>query len=354
MSLRANYFKLGLFVIGAVVCAVVILLVVGSGRWFTPKLTVETYFDESVQGLDIGSKLKYRGVVIGDVTYISFTYTRYQLDRPMTERARYVLVEAEIQPRLLGGRAHAGDLTDPASTEVEVERGMRIRLAPQGITGTSYLELDYVDPAQNPVLAIDWKPVHIYIPSARSTLTSFVNAASEIIERLRKLDVEGTVANLNKLLVTTNDRVDAVDTRKLSDQANRTLTQIETTMKSVDGKRLSDEGVALLAELRQSNAELKTLLANPALHRIPAETSAAVGDLRKLFADPKLAASIAHLERTLSRLDRITGGTETNLAGTIENLRQITENLRDLTENAKRYPSGLLFGEPPTPLERTR
>lgn len=354
MSLRANYFKLGLFVIGAVASAVVILLVVGSGRWFTPKLTVETYFNESVQGLDIGSKLKYRGVVIGDVTKITFTHLRYQLDRPITERARFVLVEAEIQPRLLGGRTQAGDFTQPANAAIEVDRGMRVRLAPQGITGTSYLEIDYVDPATNPVLPIDWTPINIYIPSARSTLTSFVNAASEIIDRMRSLDIEGTVANLNRLLVTTNDRIGAVDTRKLGEQANRTLSQIESTLKSVDGKRLSDEGVALLAELRQSNAELKSLLSSPALKRIPEDTREAVGELRKLLADPKLGASIAHLERTLARLDRLTGGSETNLATTIENLRQITENLRDLTENAKRYPSGLLFGEPPTPLERTR
>jgi hypothetical protein len=37
-----------------------VLVVIGSGRWFQTKLTIETYFNESVQGLDIGSKLKYR------------------------------------------------------------------------------------------------------------------------------------------------------------------------------------------------------------------------------------------------------------------------------------------------------
>jgi len=34
-----------------------------------------------VQGLDIGSKVKYRGVVIGEVTKISFTYVKYQQDK---------------------------------------------------------------------------------------------------------------------------------------------------------------------------------------------------------------------------------------------------------------------------------
>src|SRR6185503_14804914 len=156
MSLKANYFKLGLFVIGAVIAGVIVIIVIGSGRWLQPRLSIETYFNESVQGLDIGSKLKYRGVVIGEVTRIGFTYVKYQQDRPMQQRARYVLVEAQIQPKLLGGRAvGAGDLSDQKTADLEIERGLRMRLAPQGITGTSYLEIDYVEPPPQ-VLAIDW------------------------------------------------------------------------------------------------------------------------------------------------------------------------------------------------------
>ncbi len=82
-----------------------------------------------------------------------------------------MLVEAQIQPKLLGGRAGAGDLTEQKSVDLEIEKGLRMRLAPQGITGTSYLEIDYVDPPP-PVLPIDWVPENIYIPSAPSTVTT--------------------------------------------------------------------------------------------------------------------------------------------------------------------------------------
>ena len=118
-------------------------------------------------------------------------------------------------------------------------------------------------------------------------------------------------------------------------------------------KKLSDEASALLAELRQTNGELKSFLANPALTKLPGDTSAALTSVRELVSDPRLPQSIAHLERTLSRLDRIFGSGEANLGTTFENLREITDNLRDLTEDAKRYPSNLLFGAPPRPLERT-
>ncbi len=353
MSQQASYFKLGLFVIGAVVAGIVVLLIIGSGRWFVNKVTIETYFNESVQGLDIGSKLKYRGVVIGEVTAIGFTYNVYQQQMPMTQRARYVMVEAQLQPRLVGGRSAAGDLTSPVNATMEVERGLRVRLAPQGITGTNYLEVDYVDPPP-PVLPIQWTPSNIYIPSTPSTVTAFVNAAQEIIERLHRLDIEGTINNLNHLMVTANDRLASLDTAELSKHATATLGKLDSALDGLQTRKVTDEAKALMAELRETNAELRKTLANPALQKLPEDAGAAMTSIRTLVSDPKIATSLAHLERSLARLDRITGGGESDLATTIDNLRRITDNLRDLTEDAKRYPSNLLFGQPPPPLERAR
>ena len=350
MSQKANYFKLGLFVIGAVVAGIVVLMIIGTGRWLKPRTTIETYFNESVQGLDIGSKMKYRGVTIGEVTRITFTYVVYEQDKPMTQRKRYVLVEAQIQPRLVGGRA-ANDIATPESSKLEVERGLRVHLAPQGITGTNYLELDYVE-AGAPTLPIDWVPENIYIPSTPSTVSTFVSAASDILDRLRRLDIESTIANLNKLLATTNERVAGLDTTAISQHAERTMSKLDATIDNLQTKKLSSEAVALLSDLRQTNGELKTFLANPALAKLPGDTSATLASVRELVSNPGLPQSIAHLERTLSRLDRIFGAGEADLGATFQNLRQITDNLRDLTEETKRYPASVIFGGPPAPLER--
>jgi len=349
MSLKANYFKLGLFVIGAVVSAATLLIIIGSGRAFQQKITIETYFNESVQGLDIGSKVKYRGVVIGEVTKISFTYVRYQQDRPMSERLRYVLVEAQLQPKLLGGRV-ASEITGPESMPAEVERGLRVRSAPQGITGTNYLEIDYIEPPP-PLLPFDWTPQNAFIPSAPSTVTALINSASEIMDRLRHLDVEGTLGNLNNLMVTTNEKIAAIDTKQLSQRSDRVLAKLENTLDNLPTKKLSDEALALMTELRQTSADLKKTLANPAFQKIPDEAAAAIARVRAIVDDPNLPRSIAHLSKTLGRLDRILGTGETDIAVTVENLRQITDNLRDLTEDTKRYPARVIFGAPPPPPE---
>ena len=349
MSAQANFFKIGLFVIGAVIALVFLLVLLGAGRLFQSKIVMETYFNESVQGLELGSKVKYRGVIVGEVKSIGFTYNRYQQDVPMSERLRYVMVEATIVPRLIGGRTGTGDLTNADALKAEIEKGLRVRLAPQGITGTSYLEIDYVDPKTNPLLPISWEPANLYIPGAKSTVTQFVAAASDIVEHLRNIDLEATIGNLNKLLVNTNKRVEAIDAQQLSERSTSVLRKLETKLDQLPMDQLGKESTALIAELRASNAKLATFLDDPALKRLPATADATFASAKKLVDDPNLASTILHMQRTLARLDRILGGGEADLTTTLENLRQISDNLRDLTENAKRYPSSVILGGPPPP-----
>jgi ABC-type transporter Mla subunit MlaD len=344
MSAQANFFKLGLFVIGATVVLILLLLILGSGRWFQSKVSIETYLNESAQGLEVGSKVKYRGVVVGEVTKIGFTYTKYQLDKPMAERLRYVMIEALLLPRLIGGRA-SGDITRPETARMEIDKGLRVRLAPQGITGTNYLEIDYVDPKTNPELPISWEPDNLYIPSAQSTVTQFIGTATDILARFQRLDLEGMLTNLNRLLITTNNRIEAVDSARLSQSASRVLDKLD----KLPVEQIGKDAAALLADLRVTNQRLSAILDDPAIKRLPTDADGAAVALKKVLDDPNFAKSLSHLQSTLARLDRVTGGGETDLKRTLDNLRQITDNLRDLTENAKRYPSQLILGAPPLP-----
>jgi hypothetical protein len=264
---------------------------------------------------------------------------------------RYVLVESEVDPRLVGGRAVVGDFTDPANAGAEADKGLRIRLAPQGITGTNYLEMDYADPAPM-TLPITWAPANVYIPSAPSTVTQFVGAMQQIMDRLNDLDIERTLTNLNRLMVAVEGKITVLDVEGMQTNLARTLGKLDATLDGLQTQKLMDEAAGLLADLRKSNAELQGVLANPVWRTLPEDAGVAAAKLRELVSDPKLAGTVSHMERSMARLDRILGGGEADLAATIDSLRRITDNLRDLTEDAKRYPSNLLFGRPPQPLER--
>lgn len=371
----SRYFKLGLFVLVALALFVAIVLIVGSGGFLSgSRIRMETYFNESVQGLDIGSKVKYRGVAVGEVSLISFTHTRYERDKPATERKQFVLVEAGLDPRLIG--TSFGTSTDRTQLFAQqVERGLRVRLNPQGITGTSYLEIDFVDPTANRPLAIDWQPDHLYLPSAPSTVKQFVDAASDLLTEFRRLDVPNlglvfreTVASFNQLATTANDRLDKLQIDRLSTDLSGLVAELRTTNRRLDQaianlpiERLGNDVAALISELRASNQQINRFFSDAALTRLPEQTATMVNTtnsaferIRNFVDNPELGRSVTQLQRSVGRLERLLVGREGDIAMTLENLRLISENLRDTTESAKHYPSQLLLGEPPVPIRGGR
>jgi paraquat-inducible protein B len=328
MSAKANYFKLGLFIIGAVVLGIAAILVLGAGRLFRKDLIIETYLDQSVQGIEVGSKVKYRGVSIGNVKKIGFTRDRYSGGKTGLTSHSYVLVE--IQVTSLPFVKTSVDELD-RSLPQEVRRGLRARLTSQGVTGTSYVEIDYLDPERYPPLAIDWTPDNAYIPSAPSAFSRIVSSAEEVFGELERIDFKGIADNVDRL-------VQVLD-RKLSELPVGTL---------------STNAVALLAEARDSNQRLLKLLDRPELDAILKDASSAAAGLRRTTDSPALTNSVAQLQKTLRRLDQLVAGQDHNLGVALDNLRILTENLRDLSENATRFPAQLFFGEPPKPINTAR
>src|SRR5882672_2849304 len=121
---KFSYFKIGIFVISAVVIGIIGVVVLGVGTIFQKKSIVETYIDESVQGLDVGSPVKFRGVQIGRVTRIGFVRSEYRAEGH-PELERLVLVRFDLFPRTFGGVRGEVD----QQLKRLIERGLRVRLA---------------------------------------------------------------------------------------------------------------------------------------------------------------------------------------------------------------------------------
>ena len=80
MSAEAHYFRVGLFVfIGFTVIAAAAVVLGGRGL-FTREVLMETYFDEAVTGLEIGSAVRLRGVRRGTVAQIGFDVVKGAVD----------------------------------------------------------------------------------------------------------------------------------------------------------------------------------------------------------------------------------------------------------------------------------
>ena len=215
MNKKTNYFKIGMFIIIGIIIFVVGLIVFGGGEFLKKKLEIESYFNGSVQGLNIGSPLKFRGIKVGEVTEMSLVGELYKISQDVPDAYKYnlyVLVRGVVYienfekfaPKDEAGR-------DRNINRLIQESGLRVKLIPLGITGGAYLELDFVKPQfAKETLEIVWKPKYLYIPSVPGTLEQVTKALSEIPEVLNQ-DVYPMLKNVNESAKTFPAIIEKID-----------------------------------------------------------------------------------------------------------------------------------------------
>ena len=90
-----RHVRLGLFVVVSLSALVAALLLLGGRKWFQPTFTFETYFDESVAGLELGAPVRFRGVPLGEVSEILTSAATYERDVQLDQRRDYVVVRVK-------------------------------------------------------------------------------------------------------------------------------------------------------------------------------------------------------------------------------------------------------------------
>jgi ABC-type transporter Mla subunit MlaD len=342
MKTKTNYFLLGLFVIAGLVAVVAGVLYFGASTFASRGLVVESYFAESVQGLEKGALVRFRGVRIGVVTDIRLASQTYATDRP------YALVRALLDPTEVG-------LTERelrARLEERIRQGYRVRLASQGLTGALYLETDLVsDPAQlAQILPIDWEPDFVRVPSVPSTIARMGASVEEVLGSLQRTDFPGLVDDARAALQAVTGAVGALDAPGfrqrfdgLADNLDLALGEART---SID--RLGDRASALLERGQQIADAIEP---------------AAVGRTVAAFAD--LAASLPESRARLDALLDEAAAASAELRGEarakgrdldliLGELRRVTSHFAGLAETLERYPSLMLLGNPPPRTEPGR
>lgn len=227
-----NYFQIGSFVIAGVILLVAAILILGSGMLFKKVIYVETYFNESVQGLSEGSPVKYLGMKIGEVKQIAAIDSIYKIDDEIYDKThnRYIYVKMAITPKFFVGK-NGKNL--PKDIKYDVSKGLRVKLALQGLTGNAYLELDFLDPTTHPLLPIYWQPKNYYIPSTTSTLAYFSENVQYLLTQLREINFKKLLKDIQRL-VDQGSRI-ASKSNALLTNINRQLIDTVDNIRNISG-----------------------------------------------------------------------------------------------------------------------
>jgi phospholipid/cholesterol/gamma-HCH transport system substrate-binding protein/paraquat-inducible protein B len=360
MSMKPNYFKIGVFVIVACALLVVAVVFFGSGLFSQEKIYFETYFDGSVSGLDIGAPVELRGVRMGQVEKITFAQNEYEMEVGSEEYfnyGRYVMVLASIDVKNLP--THLTFEERSRTIKQSTLRGFRLRLSSSLLTGQAYLQGDYVDPNRYPVLEVPWEPKNFYISSAPSEFTTMKQSIDGILAKLEHVDTEKIGDLIEQILVSLNQAIDDANIPEISGEMQKLIVDTDRAINDARLAKISDDIQSFVNNANQAIDDVNVPAVGNQIQSLFTEARQTNQNLQELLKRPKntesqmanIAMMIATLNRTLMRIDKLVLTQSPQIEQTLENLREVSADLKELTSNLKQYPSQLIFSQPPSKSE---
>ncbi|OYV34132.1 MAG: mammalian cell entry protein [Rhodospirillales bacterium 20-64-7] len=326
MDHKRAAFRVGLFTLAGIASLLALVFFL-SGSALHPGIPFETYFQESVQGLDVGTEVKFRGVTIGKVTDVGLVTAEYPPANIKDENEKVyqlVVVRFRVDPKKLG---HVDDI------QQAVNRGLRVQIAPQGITGLAYVELSFVNPQQYPVTPVPWTPDSTVIPSMPSTLTQVQDAIENLMTSLSKVDAGKIVTQFSDLLASLDHEVTTGDAHQAIANANILLNNLNIAVSKAD--------------LPATSASIRNLAGGPQTTQILVQLNQTTAQLSKVSAE--LPALVAQSQATINQADETTADLQASLGPILQDLKTTTANLRELTDSLKHNPAQVLDGAAPPP-----
>jgi len=308
MRKQPGYFKLGLFVLVSLAIALVGAVALGARVSEQPTVPYHVFFDESVQGLDVGAPVKYRGVNVGVVARIDIAPDRRHVD---------VVCELDVESlRRMG----LSEETYGDHVEFPVPEGLRAQLGMQGITGVKFVLIDFFDPAANPPPPLPFSTPPNTIPAARSLMKN----------------VEETVPKIGEELLTILERVDRM-------------------VATLEEQQVPEKVAALVVEITDAVRDARKVIAAIDRERIPARLAKTLQNAESAFAgldatmqginaEDGLVASAKRATDSFGDFGQsATTGTR-DMADALQDVSEAAQAVRRLADALERDPDMLLKG----------
>jgi phospholipid/cholesterol/gamma-HCH transport system substrate-binding protein len=302
MVQRRIYFLVGLFVIIGLLLGAAAVIWLGASKYFQKGSIYVTYFDESVQGLQVDSIVKFRGVDIGTVRKIGVAP-----DQRLVE----VVMKIDVK-------------------DFNV-KGVVAKLTLAGITGIVYVELDRRKQGEQAVRPTTFQPPYPVIPSVPSDIKQIESAISDIMDRIKQIDFNAIAREITKAAA-------SLDSFVKSDQVKQIM---------------RDAGTAT-AKLADAAQKMDNFLSGGSLDEAVATAREAVKEAKAVMERARVEIERADIGKTAARVDRLVEGTSarvdsalTEVEITVETLRRTAESVEELADRLKADPSALIFSRPP-------
>ena len=307
MNERRNRLRAGIFVGLTLLLLLVMMFYFGMSQVFIRKVGAVTCFAESVQGLSVGSEIKYQGVKVGSVKSIR-----------ILPQAKLIKVSMDIElDKFESGTssesAQERELKFYGFLHREMEQGLRCRLEFVGITGMKYVSLDYYE---KPGRALAEAPEAvradgvIFIPAVSSSFKDIMVALTRALDRISQIKYEEVSRQVESVLKELNSTLSAPEIRTTLQHVNSMTSNLARTTDALS-KVLSEKRMEeLVANVNDSAAAVSVLVRQltgiAEKMKLP-ETASNIRDVSEaaLNTRQELAATILKLNEALDALRRL-------------------------------------------------
>ncbi len=329
MAKTVNPAKIGLFVLVGAFLAAATIIYVGSLRILAKEETFVLYFSESVNGLNIGSPVKFKGVRIGAVSDIRLFY-----NQDPSVRGAYIPVFVKIDEGRVRDDFDVINIFDPRELENQVQQGLRGRLQLESIiTGQLFVELDYSAAPGDPFIRIQADSTYKEIPTLPSIMAEIGSSTADVLATIATFDFRDISDQLALLLRRLNEKIDAFDAVKINQSIVSLGDNFERLLSDMELQPTLDRVNALLEDLQSLSSKLDSSI-DPAL-----------AEYQKLMT--QLEVTLAHGNKVLANLDQLTApeaAIQRDLSDTLAEIQRTARSARELIEYLERNPRALLSG----------
>ena len=314
--MESDKFKLGLFLILSFIICCFLFVVFGLFDYGQQKVQIVTLFDESVQGLEVGSTVQLRGVPVGKVKDITIS---------MKDQLIRVEMEIDLQKvrmQAIGGQVEK-DISEPNFYNMirqEISKGLCAQLQMNGITGGKSIGLDYVD--NDTTLKEYVKPGFnpdgcFYMPSRPSAIKDLSKKLYKTLENIAAIDFKGISERTEKLLssmetVVSNPSLEAaiLNVEKLTNELNKSVGAFNKALPPERIIALTSEAEQTLSSAKQAIVKLNTEIEKAKI----GETTEAIRNASDTFTDNKrlIKDSLVRMRTALDRLSELLQTIEEN------------------------------------------
>jgi paraquat-inducible protein B len=327
MSKKINTTSIGLFIVVGLALGVAGLLLFSSARFFSRTVELIVYFDDSLNGLNEGAPVKYRGVTIGAVKRVMVRFNQATNDYAMP-------VILEIEEKLLLERLGdtATGVFSKRSMSERIQMGMRASLQTESlVTGVLYVDIRPNRHAPPPLFH-QLKEEYPELPSEPTQIQQLFN-------NLATLDIKTIENNLNALLSKLDTTVGSLNVGEINHGITNLLTSLDR--------------LASAPDLTNGLASVRTTL----------EQYRLLGEKLNGRVDPladSITNSFAQATRTLEQF-RATADDLKSMLGpyspvrshldqALEQFSGAAQSLAELVDFLKQHPNALITGRKPSPL----